>query len=137
MAQLAAWHLSCPKKCPPAVARSWADCCPSPPHLEVVLHVAVGVLGGVQEDEQVLPQVIGHGMQPGQRGGWQGEVQHLCGWRPGGLDKLHTGGFKTQLVLAGCPGALTLTKVMLVGSAKGKCGGQNSRQWPETDHRIS
>lgn len=57
-----------PQQMPPAAARSWADFCPSPspPHLEVVLHVAVGVLGGVQEDEQVLAQVIGHGVQPGQ-----------------------------------------------------------------------
>lgn len=57
-----------PQQMPPAAARSWAECCanPSPAHLEVVLHVAVSVLGGVQEDEQVLAQVIGHGVQPGQ-----------------------------------------------------------------------
>lgn len=122
-----------------AAARSWADCCPnpSPPHLEVVLHVAVGVLGGVQEDEQVLAQVIGHGVQPGQGRGRQGELQDLCGRRPGGLDKLHTGGFKTQLGLAGCPGALILIQMMPVGSARGECGGHNPRQCPETDHRIS
>lgn len=56
-----------PQQMPPAAARSWAAFCPSPSpaHLEVVLHVAVGVLGGVQEDEQVLAQVMGHGVQPG------------------------------------------------------------------------
>ena len=50
-------------------------------YLEVVLHVAVGVLGDVQEDEQVLPEVVGHGRQPGQRVLGQRELHHLCGRR--------------------------------------------------------
>lgn len=66
----------------------------SPPHLEVVLHIAVRVLWGVQEDEQVLTQIVGHCMQPRQGGGWQGKLQDLCGWCSGGLDKLQREGFK-------------------------------------------
>lgn len=47
------------------------------PHLEVVSAVAVRVLGGVQEDEQVLPQVPGQGGKPGPAAGWQPQLQHL------------------------------------------------------------
>lgn len=103
----------------------------------MVLHVAVGVLGGVQEDEQVLAQVMGHGVQPGHGRGRQRELQDLGGRRPGGLDKLHTGAFKTQLGLAACPGALILIKWCQLALQREKCGGQNPRQCPETDHRIS
>lgn len=47
------------------------------PHLEVVPAVAVRVLGRVQEDEQVLPQVPGQGRKPGPAGGRQGQMQHF------------------------------------------------------------
>lgn len=47
------------------------------PHLEVVPAVAVRILGGVQEDEQVLPQVPGQGGKPGPAAGWQAQLQHL------------------------------------------------------------
>lgn len=61
------------------------------PHLEVVPAVAVCVLGGVQEDEQVLTQVPGQGGKPGPAGGRQGQVQHLRGQTPWGLDELQRG----------------------------------------------
>lgn len=35
-------------------------------HLKVVRRVAVSVLGDMQEDEKVLPEVVGHGGQPGE-----------------------------------------------------------------------
>lgn len=47
----------------------------------MVRRVAVRVLGDVQEDEQVLPEVVGHGGQPGEAGGRQAEAHHLSGWR--------------------------------------------------------
>lgn len=90
-----------------------------------MLHVAVRVLRCVQEDEQVLAQIIGHRMQPRQGGGWQRELQDLCGRRSGGLDKLQKGGFKTQLRLAGFPGALILIQITPAGYVKGEYGGQN------------
>lgn len=64
MAELGTQELSCPSEHPPAAGGSWASC--RSPHLEVVLHVAVCVLWGVQEDEQVLAQVVGHCRQPRQ-----------------------------------------------------------------------
>lgn len=47
------------------------------PHLEVVAAVAVRVLGRVQEDQQVLPQVPGQGREPGPAGGREGQMQHF------------------------------------------------------------
>lgn len=47
----------------------------------MVRRVAVSVLGHVQEDEQVLPEVVGHGGKPGVAGGGQAEVHHLSGRR--------------------------------------------------------
>lgn len=35
----------------------------SAPYLEVVFSVAVGVFGSMEEDEQVLAQVEGHGLE--------------------------------------------------------------------------
>ena len=64
-------------------------------------------------------------MQPRQGGGWQCELQDLCGWRSRGLDKLQREGLKTQLRLTGCPGALILIQIMPAGYAKGECGGKN------------
>lgn len=49
--------------------------------LEVMRRVAVGVLGHVQEDEEVLPEVVGHGRQPGEAGVGEAEVHHLGGGR--------------------------------------------------------
>lgn len=57
-------------------------------YLEVVLHIAVSVLGDVQEDEQVLPQVVSHRLDPGQGVQRQCELHHFRGWRPGRLDEL-------------------------------------------------
>lgn len=47
------------------------------PHLEVVPAIAVCVLGRVQENKQVLPQVPGQGRKPGSAGGGQSQMQHL------------------------------------------------------------
>lgn len=62
-----------------------------PSHLEVVAAVAVRVLGGVQEDEQVLPQVPGQRREPGPAGGGQRQMQHLRGETSRGLDELQRG----------------------------------------------
>lgn len=51
-------------------------------YLEVVCCVAVRVLGYVQEDEEVLPEVVSHSGQPGQTVGGEAEGHHLGGWRP-------------------------------------------------------
>ena len=58
-------------------------------YLEVVCGVAVGVLGDVQEDEQVLPEVVGDGRQDGQAVLREAELHHLVGRRAQRLDELH------------------------------------------------
>lgn len=50
--------------------------------------VAVSVLGHMQEDEEVLPEVVGHRRQPGEAGVREAEVHHLGGGRARRLDKL-------------------------------------------------
>lgn len=60
------------------------------PHLEVVPAVAVRVLGRVQEDEQVLPQVPGQGGEPGPAGGGQGQMQHFRRETSRRLDELQS-----------------------------------------------
>lgn len=63
-------------------------------HLEVVPAVAVCVLGRVQEDEQILPQVPGQGRKPGPAGRRQRQMQHLRGQTSWGLDELQREGRK-------------------------------------------
>lgn len=50
--------------------------------------VAVGVLGHVQEDEEVLAEVVGHSRQPGQTVLRKAEGHHLGGRRSRRLDEL-------------------------------------------------
>lgn len=50
-------------------------------YLEVVCCVAVSVLGYMQEDEEVLPEVVSHSRQPGKTVLGEAEVHHLSGWR--------------------------------------------------------
>lgn len=57
-------------------------------HLEVVYCVAVGVLGYVQEDEEVLSEVVSHSQQPGETVVREAEVHHLSGRRSRWLDEL-------------------------------------------------
>lgn len=60
------------------------------PHLKVMLPVTVCVFGGVEEDEQVLPEIVCHGLQTGQRGLWDSELQDFCGGCSSRLYKLVT-----------------------------------------------
>lgn len=67
--------------------RAWTnvsvDC-----YLEVVYRVAVGVLGYMQEDEEVLSEVVSHSRQPGKTVVWEAEIHHLSGRRSRRLDEL-------------------------------------------------
>lgn len=95
-------------------------------HLEVVPAVAVRVLGGVQEDEQVLPQVPGQGGKPGPAGGRQCQVQHLRRQTPWGLDELQRGKEGESELKKGsgcdCPGG---------------CGGVTQGAWEGADLHVS
>lgn len=57
-------------------------------YLEVVSCVAISVLGYVQENEEVLPQVVSHSSQPWQTVLWETEVHHLGGRTAWWLDEL-------------------------------------------------
>lgn len=57
-------------------------------YLEVVRRVAVSVLGYMQEDEEVLPEVVRHSGQPREAVPGEAESHHLSGWRSRGLDEL-------------------------------------------------
>lgn len=65
--------------------RSFCRC-----YLEVVCCVAVSVLGYMQKDEEVLPEVVGHSRKPAEAEEGEAEGHHLRGWRPRRLDELKT-----------------------------------------------
>ena len=48
-------------------------------YLEVVCCVTVSVLGHMEEDEEVLPEVVSHSRQPGKTVARKAEVHHLGG----------------------------------------------------------
>lgn len=50
-------------------------------YLEVVCCVAVRVLGYMQKDEEVLPEVVSHSRKPGQAVVRKAESHHLRGRR--------------------------------------------------------
>lgn len=56
------------------LCRSWSGT-----YLKVVCRVTIGVLGHMQEDEEVLPEVVSHSRQPGKTVLGKAEVHHLSG----------------------------------------------------------
>lgn len=89
-------------------------------HLEVVPAIAVGVLGGMQEDEQVLSQVPGQGWEPGPAGGRQGQMQHLRGEASRGLYELQSRkGSQGQQYLCSWAGGLLGSRRKLTSTSAG------------------
>lgn len=54
----------------------------------MVLDVAVSVFGDVEEDEEVLAEVVSHGLDPWHTVLRQTELHHFCRRRAGRLDEL-------------------------------------------------
>lgn len=61
-------------------------------YLKVVLHVAVGVFGDVEEDQEVLTEVVSHRLDPRHTVLRQTELHHLRRRRAGRLNELRRRG---------------------------------------------